>query len=150
MKTQDTKLLHLILSYVIHDYCSICKPLLTRPANNTVNKNYDTKLLAILTQNYAYFSNYIVREVLSDPFTEAKVSLSWNSYTAWKVSVFGVLLVRIFPHLDWIRTRKTPNRDIFHAVKLLPSMIYETIYSRMDQVNSWKTAFKKFELIWYV
>ena len=27
--------------------------------------------------------------------------------TAWKVSVFGVFLVRIFPHLDWIR-RDTP------------------------------------------
>ena len=24
-------------------------------------------------------------------------------YTAWKVSVFGVILVRIFPHSDWIR-----------------------------------------------
>ena len=24
-------------------------------------------------------------------------------YTAWKVSIFGVILVRIFPHLDWIR-----------------------------------------------
>ena len=23
--------------------------------------------------------------------------------TAWKVSVFGVILVHIFPHLDWIR-----------------------------------------------
>ena len=23
--------------------------------------------------------------------------------TAWKVSVFGVILVGIFPHLDWIR-----------------------------------------------
>ena len=26
--------------------------------------------------------------------------------TAWKVSVFGVFLVRIFPHSDWIRIRK--------------------------------------------
>ena len=25
-----------------------------------------------------------------------------QSFTAWKVSVFGVILVRIFPHLDWI------------------------------------------------
>ena len=25
------------------------------------------------------------------------------SYTAWKVSVFGVILVSIFPHSDWIR-----------------------------------------------
>ena len=24
-------------------------------------------------------------------------------FTAWKVSVFGVILVRIFSHLDWIR-----------------------------------------------
>ena len=39
--------------------------------------------------------------------------------TAWKGSVFGVFLVRIFPHLDWIRTRKTSNTDTFHAVTAL-------------------------------
>ena len=51
--------------------------------------------------------------------------------TAWKVSVFRVYLVRIFPHLDWygvspriqsecgkIQTRKTPNMDTFHAVQV--------------------------------
>ena len=49
------------------------------------------------------------------------------SVTAWKVSVFGVFLVRIFPHLDWISlrilsecrkilNRKPPNTDTFHAV----------------------------------
>ena len=31
---------------------------------------------------------------------------------AWKVSVFGVFLVRIFPHLDWIR-KDTPYLSIF-------------------------------------
>ena len=53
--------------------------------------------------------------------------------TAWKVSVFGVFLVRIFPQFGlnterysvspriqskWskMRTRKTPNTDTFHAV----------------------------------
>ena len=52
--------------------------------------------------------------------------------TAWKVSPFGVFLVRIFPHSDWIRrdtayrriqfkcgkklTRKAPNADTFHAI----------------------------------
>ena len=50
-----------------------------------------------------------------------------NVDTAWKVSVFGVILVRIFPHLYWIRklylywipkcgkiqTRITPNTDTF-------------------------------------
>ena len=34
--------------------------------------------------------------------------------TASKVFVFGVILVRIFPHLDWI----TPNTDTFYAVKI--------------------------------
>ena len=56
-------------------------------------------------------------------------------FTAWKVSVFGVILLRIFPHSDWIlnteryevslriqsecrkmRTRITPNMDTFYAV----------------------------------
>ena len=54
----------------------------------------------------------------------------------WKVSVFGVFLVRIFPHSDWIRrdryfvslriwskcgkmrTIKIPNADTFPAVDL--------------------------------
>ena len=40
------------------------------------------------------------------------------SYIAWKVSVFGVILVHIFPHLDWIRTRITLNTDTFYAVLL--------------------------------
>ena len=39
-----------------------------------------------------------------------------KSSTAWKVFLFGVFLVRIFPHLGWIRTRKIPNTDTFHAV----------------------------------
>ena len=40
-----------------------------------------------------------------------------NQYTAWKFSLFGVFLVRIFADLDWIRNRKTPNTDTFYAVK---------------------------------
>ena len=46
--------------------------------------------------------------------------------TAWKVSVLGVFLIYILPHLDWIchiqsecgkiQTRKTPSTDTFHAV----------------------------------
>ena len=34
------------------------------------------------------------------------------SITTWKMSVFGVFLVRIFPHLDWIR-RGTPYLSVF-------------------------------------
>ena len=63
-------------------------------------------------------------------------SSTYKQQTAWKVSVFGVFLVRILLHLDWIRgdteyrsvfspncgkirTRKTPNTDTFHAVTTL-------------------------------
>ena len=30
----------------------------------------------------------------------------FDIYSVWKVSKYGVFLVRIFPHLDWIRKRK--------------------------------------------
>ena len=35
------------------------------------------------------------------------IKLIYLIFTWWKVSVFGVILIRIFPHLDWIR-RFTP------------------------------------------
>ena len=34
-----------------------------------------------------------------------------NTYTAWKVSIFGVFLVRIFLHFNWIRSTKTATMD---------------------------------------
>ena len=68
------------------------------------------------------FSFVIARYLI---FTSSK------TITAWKVSVFGVILVRIFPHSDWIgrdtsispylvrmrgiRTRITPNTDTFYG-----------------------------------
>ena len=56
------------------------------------------------------------------------------SFTAWEVSVFGVILVRIFPHSDWIRrdteyecgklrTRIAPNTDTFHTVLVIKIFI---------------------------
>ena len=50
--------------------------------------------------------------------------------TAWKVSVFGVFLVRIFSHLDWKRTRKTPNTNTFHAVDLFKNSELLLLLSR--------------------
>ena len=36
-----------------------------------------------------------------------RINLRFDLYfTAWKVSVFGVFLVRIFPHSDWIRRKR--------------------------------------------
>ena len=42
------------------------------------------------------------------------------SFTAWKVSVFGVFLVRIQSECGKIQTRKIPNMDTFHPVLIPP------------------------------
>ena len=38
--------------------------------------------------------------------------------TGWKVSVFGVFLVHIFPHSDWIRRIFSPNAGKYGPEKL--------------------------------
>ena len=52
-------------------------------------------------------------------FQEPTLSLQKNTLciacTAWKVSVFGVILVRIFPHSDQIRTRIILNTGTFYT-----------------------------------
>ena len=52
------------------------------------------------------------------------------------------LLVRFFPHLDWIRTRKTPNTDTFHAVfkkRFLScrKKRVELVSTRHGQITKW-------------
>ena len=70
--------------------------------------------------------------------------------TAWKVSIFGVFLVHIFPHLDWIRrdtislhipskcgkirTRKTLNTDTFHSVYDILKLIYPWKFGKCFQL----------------
>ena len=46
-----------------------------------------------------------------------KHALDWNdlNISLREVSLFGVFLLRIFPHSDWKRTRKTPNTDTWNA-----------------------------------
>ena len=55
-----------------------------------------------------------------------------QSYNAWKVSVFGVFLVRIFPHLDWIQ-RDPPYLSVFslNAVKYGPEKLQiQTLFTQ--------------------
>ena len=65
---------------------------------------------------------------------------------AWKVSGFGVFLVRIFPHLDWIRTL---NMDTFHL-----STFKQTENSAKDGLVSsrgsylCKENFPRFSSLW--
>ena len=66
--------------------------------------------------------------------------------TAWIVPVFEVFLVPFFQHLDHIfpecgkiRTRKTPNTDIFHAVSYsdnpnIPSSHLDLLTTKFDYI----------------
>ena len=44
---------------------------------------------------------------------------SYRNYTVWKVSVFGVFLLRILPRSEWVRTRTTPNGHFSCSVSQL-------------------------------
>ena len=49
-----------------------------------------------------------------------RIKVKMEQLTAWKVTVFGVFLVLIFPYLVQMRentTKKTPNTDTFCAVR---------------------------------
>ena len=63
-------------------------------------------LIQILTLNGGQFSSGAI------------VRIPPLANTAWKVSVWEAILVRIFPHSGFIRTKKTPHTNTFYAVKL--------------------------------
>ena len=77
--------------------------------------------------------------------------------TAWKVSVFGVFLVRIFPHSDWIRRDKNGDIQLWKTKKLyfnnkctewinIASMRYvkassiNDLYSTTGETFCWKNS----------
>ena len=66
------------------------------------------------------------------------------THTAWKVSVFGVWLVRIFPHSDRIR-KNTPYVFVFspNAKKYGPGKLrIRTLFMQCQLLwtNNWKTV----------
>ena len=73
--------------------------LLSRPTNQPTNK-----LLSRPT-NSCFFNNYFDVGLLA-----WEVNIDIN--TAWKMSVFGLILIHIFPYSNWIR-RDTPHLSVF-------------------------------------
>ena len=80
-----------------------------------------------------------------------------QSRTAWKVPVFGVFLVRIQSECWKMRTRKTPNTDIFHAISYYQVFMAECRGTSRDLFNiylsrqlfSMKKRHHRY-LIWYL
>ena len=46
-----------------------------------------------------------------DIITHSALAKKFKVSTAWKVPVFGAILVRIFPHSDWIRMRENADQN---------------------------------------
>ena len=68
--------------------------------------------ISLLYYTFKFLSNSIAFYLT----TPLNYSIPKVPSTAWKVSVFGIFLVRISPLSNWIRTRKTRNSDTFYTV----------------------------------
>ena len=90
-------------------------------------KNYK-KLLTILILNKSLFIGKVFLMTGKELFY--CMLRIYKGVTAWKVSLFGVYLVRIQFEFGKIRARKTPNKDISHAV-----CIYDTVKHQIRLSN---------------
>ena len=80
------------------------------------------------------------------------------TYTAWKVTVFGVILVLVFPHSDWIfrvspysvRMRENMDRDDSEYEHFLCSDTYFSIicFYRKDYLSCRQALCSLLESIW--
>ena len=62
----------------------------------------------------------MIRTSVMNEFLRNRPMLHWyRNYTVWKVSLFGVFLLRIFPRSEWIRARTTPNGHFSCSVSQL-------------------------------
>ena len=78
------------------------------------------------------YQSFFIPPILLDFFTSLSfirhsITDSIISDTAWKVSKYGVFLVRIFPHSDWIR------RDTEKILRISPYLVQ--IRENTDQNN---------------
>ena len=101
---------------------------------NEILKRFNYHNHSIKKQRESSLSNSYVHIKLPTLCFPFQSSYILNIHPKWKVSLFRVFLISIFPHSDWVRrdcgvslhsqskcgkilTRKTPNTDTFHAVK---------------------------------
>ena len=81
------------------------------PYSVRMQENTDQKKLCIV---FGHFSRS--DEVGNANMNKQTVLVQYSaaSCTAWKVSILGIILVRIFPHLDWIR-RDIPCLSVYSS-----------------------------------
>ena len=108
------------------EHCLSSCPMTQQHSRNFLQINQPTKVFGEIPDVYSFD---IISNSLSTMFQS---SLSLDIFTAWKMSVFVVFLVRIFPYLDWIR-RDTDYLSIFspNAWKYGPEKLrIRTLFTR--------------------
>ena len=86
---------------------------------------YDTSILEylIMVEVWANWEPLWWRDMMLLCFIDNHCH-TWNieNDTLWESSVFGVILVCVFSHSDWIRTRITLNMDTFRPTIILSNV----------------------------
>ena len=72
------------------------------------------QILIQITPELIIFQVYVIQEVI----------IKVMDTTAWKVSVFGVILVLVFPYSDWTQTRINLNTNTFYTVYNVLNWVY--------------------------
>ena len=89
----------------------------------------------------------------NNAFWDLHTKTTWSpflSFTAWKVSVFGVFLVRIFPHSDWLRrdislysVRMRENTDQKNSeYRFFSRSVSPAIFYQFDENIGWSQNFQ--------
>ena len=68
---------------------------------------------------------------------------SFINFTAWKVSLFGVILVCIFPHSDWMRRNKDTIYSVFSSNQTIAIyLLYQSLIKREKKYYITKEYFR--------
>ena len=102
----------------------------------------------LVKRSVVFFSKQHIVKLGKTGLSQISSSSLLSLFSAWKVSVLGVILAHIFLHLGWIRsdtcihskcgkmrTRITPNTDTFYAVIVSNIIIAVKLFVEQNLFN---------------
>ena len=101
-----------------------------------------TPLVILFISLLYYTFKFLSNSIAFYQTTPLNYSIPKVPSTAWKVSVFGIFLVRISPLSNWIRTRETRNSDTFYTVLIFGGE--QKNYKNLSFLHYHKRAFSAY------
>ena len=84
----------------------------------TCNPAVTNRMITFCNAKLQKMLDKILSSFLKNELLRSIIQLKYINKNRIVHYVFGAVLVRVFPPSDCIRTRKTPNMDTFHRVRL--------------------------------